>query len=79
MKVYKVNRKQAIGTVILFVVLVTLGVLPVFLAENHPFLGGVSVGAFFMFIFSNISGVVTLNREKPPIEKIEVSQKDVKK
>lgn len=76
MRVYKVNKKEMVGGILLIIMLLALLIVPLFI--SNLFIAGMSQGAFIMFIFLHVTGISEINRERAPIEKIEVEEKYVK-
>ena len=71
MKVFKINKKEFIVAIIMSVVMTALIIISFFVSEKlATYLRGILVGFTFPLFF----GVTTLNRDKVPIEVIEIPE-----
>jgi len=71
MKVFKINKKEFIIAVVMTVILSALAITSFFVSEKlATYLRGILVGFTFPLFF----GVTTLNRDKVPIEVIEIPE-----
>ena len=71
MKVFKINKKEFIVAIIMSVVMTALIIISFFVSEKlATYLRGILVGFSFPLIF----GITTINRDKAPIEVIEIKE-----
>ena len=71
MKVFKINKKEFIITAVMTVILTALVITSFFVSEKlATYLRGILVGFSFPLIF----GITTINRDKVPIEVIEIPE-----
>ena len=71
MKVFKINKKEFIVAIIMSVVMTALIIISFFVSEKlATYLRGILVGFSFPLIF----GITTINRDKVPIEVIEIPE-----
>ena len=71
MKVFKINKKEFIVAIIMSVVMTALIIISFFVSEKlATYLRGILVGFSFPLFF----GITTVNRDKAPIEVIEIKE-----